>query len=63
MNPKCKAIALIAVAALTMATLIYVNLQNVRDTGRQGFSLVGDAGTPEVGQRSSESDRTARVES
>lgn len=34
MNPKYKVIALITVAALTMAALIYVNLQNVRDTGR-----------------------------
>lgn len=33
MNPKYKVITLITVAALTMAVLIYVNLQNVRDTG------------------------------
>lgn len=32
-KPKHKLITLIAVAVLAMAALVYVNLQNVRDTG------------------------------
>ncbi|MFD6277212.1 hypothetical protein ACFWFI_16790 [Streptomyces sp. NPDC060209] len=32
MNPKRKTIILVTVAVLTMAALIYVNLQNIRDT-------------------------------
>ncbi|WP_327725415.1 hypothetical protein [Streptomyces europaeiscabiei] len=62
-NTKRKAIILIALAALTMATLIYVNLQNVRGTGSRGISLVGDGRTPEAGQLSSNPNRTARMES
>ncbi|MFJ4641993.1 hypothetical protein ACIP6Q_00465 [Streptomyces bobili] len=58
---KGKLIVLIAVAVLTMAALIHVNLQNVRDTGRRGFSSVSDGVTSEAGQRSSELNRTARV--
>lgn len=61
-NRKCKAVILITVAALTVAVLIYVNLQNVRDTGSRGGSLLSDARTPESGQRSSEPDRITRVE-
>lgn len=38
MKPKYKVIALITVAVLTMAALIYVNLQNVRDTRPPGWS-------------------------
>lgn len=61
-NLKYKAIVLITVAALTVAVLVYVNLQNVRDTGRRAGSLVSDARTPESAQRSSEPDRITRVE-
>ncbi|SDP57582.1 hypothetical protein SAMN04487981_12750 [Streptomyces sp. cf386] len=33
-RPKYKAFLLIAAAVLSMAALVYVNLQNVRDAGR-----------------------------
>ncbi|MFD3308652.1 hypothetical protein [Streptomyces sp. NPDC058656] len=35
-NQKYKVIILVTVAVLTMAALIYVNLQNVRDTAEAG---------------------------
>ncbi|MFI6693049.1 hypothetical protein ACIBLA_15025 [Streptomyces sp. NPDC050433] len=63
MKPKHKMVVLIAVAALTMAALIYVNLQKVRDTGPRGVSSVSNTKTPEAGQRSNKLDRTDRVES
>ncbi|MHA5048900.1 hypothetical protein [Streptomyces sp. SD15] len=62
MKPKYKVIVLIAVAVLTMAALVYVNLQNVRETGRRGVSLVSEGRTPATGQGSSELDRIAQVE-
>ncbi|MFD7325638.1 hypothetical protein ACFV9D_31910 [Streptomyces sp. NPDC059875] len=34
MSPKYKAIVLIAVAALSVAALVFVNLHHVRDAGR-----------------------------
>lgn len=57
-----KTVILITVATLAMAVLIYVNLQNVRDTGRRGGSLLSDTRTPESAQQSSEPDRITRVE-
>jgi hypothetical protein len=47
---KFKVVVLIAVLVLAMAALIYVNLQNVRDTGRRGLSSVSAGSTLEAGQ-------------
>ncbi|WP_133243230.1 hypothetical protein [Streptomyces scopuliridis] len=62
MKPKYKGIVLISGALLAMAALIYVNLQNVRDTGRRGVSSASEGRTPEDGHRSSALNRIARVE-
>jgi hypothetical protein len=42
---KFKVAVLISVVVVAMAALIYVNLQNVRDTGRRGPSSVSEGGT------------------
>ncbi|MFF7865505.1 hypothetical protein ACFZCT_03445 [Streptomyces qaidamensis] len=42
---KFKVAVLIAVVVVAMTALIYVNLQNVRDTGRPGPSSVSEGGT------------------
>jgi hypothetical protein len=62
-KPKYKLAVLITVAVLTMAALIYVNLQNVRDTVPRVVSSASPSRTPVAGPWPNELDRTDRVDS
>ncbi|WP_326761644.1 hypothetical protein OHB35_44360 [Streptomyces phaeochromogenes] len=63
MKPKYKVVVLITVAVLAMAALIYVNLQNVRDTVPRVVSSASTSRTPVAGPWPNELDRIDRVES
>ncbi len=50
MKRKHKIVTLIVVLLLAMATLVHVNLQNVRDPGRPGFSSMRETRLIDPGQ-------------